>query len=116
MLNRAAWDAVPNGQWAANFSSIRYFRGIRRPQESVNLSRNFRFKERYTLQLRVEVNNVFNRTLLPQPVSGGANFSADPTSANGLYTGGFGTFGNLTTGAAVPGAPRSGQFIGRFQF
>jgi hypothetical protein len=64
------------GQWAADQSSIRYFRGLRRLQESANLSRNFRFKERYSLQLRLEVNNVFNRMLLPQPAAAGINFAA----------------------------------------
>ena len=119
VLNPAAWVAVPNGQWAANQSSIRYYRGIRRPQESMNLSRNFRFKERYSLQVRLEMNNIFNRMLLPQPTSGGppaANFSAAPTSAGGQFTGGFGTFGNLQTGTAVVGAARSGLFVARFQF
>jgi hypothetical protein len=116
VLNPNAWVAVPDGQWAADQSSIRYFRGIRAPQESANLSRNFRFKEHYTLQIRIEMNNIFNRLILPQPSAAAANFSASPTAANGLYTGGFGTFGNLSTGAAVPGAPRSGLFVARFQF
>jgi hypothetical protein len=116
VLNPQAWESVPNGQWAADFSTIRYYRGIRRPQESANLSRNFRFKERYTLQIRIEMNNIFNRTLLPQPTSGGANFAANPTAVGGQYTGGFGTFGNLPTGAAAPGPARSGLLIGRFQF
>jgi len=116
VLNPQAWESVPNGQWAADQSSIRAYRGIRRPQESANLSRNFRFKERYTLQIRVEMNNIFNRTILPSPTSGLANFGANPTAAGGQFTGGFGTFGNLQTGAAVPGAARSGLFVGRFQF
>jgi hypothetical protein len=116
VLNPQAWQAVPDGQWAADQSSIRYYRGIRIPRESANLSRNFRFKERYTLQVRIEMNNIFNRTLLPQPTSTAANFAANPTAAGGQYTGGFGTFGNLQTGAAVPGAPRSGLFVARIQF
>ncbi|MBZ5577925.1 MAG: TonB-dependent receptor [Acidobacteriia bacterium] len=116
VLNPLAWAPVPNGQWAADQSSIRYYRGIRQPNESANLSRNFRFKERYSLQIRLEVNNVFNRLRLPQPSSGGANFSAVPTSAGGLYTGGFGTFGNLQTGAAAPAPARSGLLVARFQF
>jgi hypothetical protein len=116
VLNPAAWDSVPNGQWAADQSSIRWYRGIRTPQESANLSRTFRFKERYNLQIRLEVNNVFNRLILPQPTSGLANFAANPTSVNGQYTGGFGTFGSLQTGAVVPGAQRSGLLVARFQF
>ncbi len=116
VLNPLAWVAVPDGQWANDESSIRYFRGIRRPQENANLSRNFRFKERYTLQVRLEMNNIFNRLALPQPSSGLTNFGAVPTSAGGQFTGGFGTFGNLQTGAAAPGPARSGLFVARFQF
>ncbi len=118
VLNPAAWQAVPDGQWAADQSSIRYFRGVRQPRESANLSRNFRFKERYSLQVRIEMNNIFNRVLLPQPTAALANFAANPTSVGGQYTGGFGTFGNLptATGATAPGAARSGLFVARFQF
>ena len=116
VLNPQAWDPVANGQWAADQSSIRYYRGIRAPRESANLSRNFRFKERYSLQIRVEMNNIFNRLILPQPTSAASNFAASPTSVNGQYTGGFGTFGNLQTGAAAPGAARSGLLVARLQF
>jgi hypothetical protein len=119
VLNPLAWVQVPNGQWAADQSSIRYFRGLRHPTENANLSRNFVFKERYRLQIRLEMDNVFNRLELPQPASGGppaANFSATPTSVGGQFTSGFGTFGNLQTGAAVPAPARSGLFIARLQF
>jgi hypothetical protein len=115
VLNPQAWVAVPNGQWAADTSGIRYFRGVRRPTENANFSRNFRFKERYSLQIRLEMSNIFNRLALPQPTSA-ANFGAIPTSVGGQFTGGFGTFGNLQTGAAVPGPARSGLFVARFQF
>jgi len=118
VLNPQAWQSVPNGQWAADQSSIRYYRGIRQPRESANLSRNFRFKERYSLQIRVEMNNIFNRVLLPQPTSAGGNFGANPTSVAGVFTGGFGTFGNLptATGITAPAPARSGLFVARFQF
>jgi len=117
VLNPAAWEGVPNGQWANDYSDIRYFRGIRRPQENANFSRNFRFKEgRMSLQVRVEMNNVFNRTLLPSPLSLGQNFGANPTASGGIFTAGFGTFGNLTGATAGLGAQRSGQLIGRFTF
>lgn len=116
VLNPLAWESIPNGQWAADFSSIRYFRGIRQPQENFNFSRNFRFTERVLLHLRVEFQNVFNRTRLPQPSTAG-NFSAAPTRFTtgvnaGLYSGGFGTIvpTSGTTGA------RAGTLIGRITF
>ena len=46
-----------------------FFRASRRPNESANLARNFRFgpDNRFTLQVRVEFQNVFNRRFLPSP-------------------------------------------------
>jgi hypothetical protein len=93
----------------------RSYRGFRQPQENLNVSRNFRFGERLLLHVRVEFQNVFNRTRLPQPTGG--NFSAAPTTftsgANtGLYNGGFGTI--LPTGGTA--GFRTGTFIGRITF
>jgi hypothetical protein len=111
VLNPAAWTNVPDGEWANDFSAIRSFRGIRYPNEAANMSRNFRIKERINLNIRVEFQNVFNRTRLPQ-VTSAANFNANPTTANGLFSGGFGTIVPIsgTSGA------RSGLFIGRLTF
>jgi len=115
-LNPLAWESIPNGQWANNFSDIRYYRGIRQPQENLNVSRNFRFAERVVLHIRVEFQNVLNRTRLPQPSTGG-NFSANPTrfttgSNAGLYSGGFGT---IVPTSGTNGF-RSGTLIGRITF
>jgi hypothetical protein len=116
VLNPAAWQSIPDGQWAAQTSAIRYYRGIRHPTENFNLSRNFRFREgKIQLNLRAEFQNVFNRTILPNPTTSG--FTAQPTKqttgANaGLYNAGFGTVVPLsgTSGS------RSGTLIGRFTF
>jgi hypothetical protein len=115
VLNPAAWENIPDGQWGADQSTLRFFRGIRQPTENVNISRNFRFKERFVLNVRVEFTNIFNRTRLPGPNLG--NFQSTPTQFTsggnaGLYSGGFGTI--------VPvngtGGMRSGTFVGRFTF
>jgi hypothetical protein len=111
VLNKAAWANVPDGQWAADTSSIRYFRGFRYPQENLNITRTFRIKERYNFMIRAEWSNVFNRLRLPQPTSA-ANFSSAPTQSGGLYSGGFGT---IVPTAGTSGQ-RSGQLIARFQF
>ncbi len=111
VLNPAAWSNVPNGQWAAQNSTIRDYRGFRHPTENVNFSRNFRLKERVTLQIRAEWQNAFNRLILPNPTTSG--FAAAPsTNANGLFTTGFGTVVPIsgTTGQ------RQGQLIARIQF
>jgi hypothetical protein len=115
VLNPAAWTNVPDGKWGAQQTDIRQFRGIRYPQENLNVSRNFRIKERVVFHLRVEFQNVFNRTRLPQPNIG--NYTAPPTKfasgANtGLYNGGFGTI-TPTTGTA---GARTGTLIGRITF
>ena len=110
VLNPKAWANVPDGPWGAQQGSMRNFRGIRRPQENANISRNFRIKERVNLQLRAEFQNIFNRTYLPQPTVG--NFQSAPTAAGGAYTGGFGTI-VPTSGT---GNYRTGLLIGRLTF
>jgi Carboxypeptidase regulatory-like domain/TonB-dependent Receptor Plug Domain len=118
VINPAAWDTIPDATWTADTSTYAFFRGQRRPAESMNFSRNFTFKERYTFQVRMEFQNVFNRIALPSPQ---LNFNpANVTNTyqkapNGNYIAGFGTFGNLANGNQL-GTPRSGQLIGRFTF
>jgi hypothetical protein len=115
VLNPAAWTNVPNGQFAASQSTIRSYRGIRAPIEDANFSRDFRLKERMSLNIRVEFTNIFNRTVLPG--IGGGNFSSLPVKFSsgpntGLYSTGFGVI-NPTAGT---GGQRTGVFVARFQF
>jgi hypothetical protein len=110
VFNKNAWDHIPDGQWGAQQTAIRQFRGFRYPQENANISRNFRIKERINLQIRGEFQNIFNRTQLPAPNVG--NFQGTPTASNGLYTGGFGTV--VPTGGT--GNFRTGLLIARFTF
>ncbi len=123
VLNPAAFTNVPDGQFAANQSSIRSFRGFRYPSENANFSRNFRIKERYVLQIRAEFTNIFNRVQyafplgLSSPINLG-NFSTAPTTFasgpnKGLYSGGFGTITPETTGAVNP---RAGTIVARITF
>lgn len=118
VINPAAWDTIPDATWTADTSTYSFFRGQRRPAESMNFARNFRFKERYTFQVRMEFQNIFNRIVLPSP---SLNFNpANVTNTyqkapNGNFIAGFGTFGNLANGGQL-GAPRSGQLIARFSF
>jgi hypothetical protein len=123
VLNPAAFTNVPDGQFAANQSSIRSFRGFRYPSENANFSRNFRIKERYVLQIRAEFTNIFNRVQyafplgLTSPVNLGS-FSVAPTTFGsgpnkGLYSGGFGTITPETLGAVNP---RAGTIVARITF
>ena len=116
VLNPNAWTNIPNGQWGADQSTLRFLRGMRQPTENANFSRNFRLKEKVSLNVRVEFNNVFNRTRLPNPSIAG-NFSSAPTKfttggSTGLYSGGFGTYSVLS---GLSGQ-RSGTFVGRITF
>jgi len=110
VLNPAAWVNPPAGQYgtaAAYYSDYRY---QRRPVENLSLARNFRIRERASLQIRAEFTNVFNRTEMNNPTS--TNALATQTTSRGQTTGGFGYINNGT----VFGAPRSGQLVARFQF
>jgi outer membrane receptor protein involved in Fe transport len=50
-------------------------RGDKTNQLNSNIQREFRFKERYNLQARVDVINVFNRSQMDTP-------STDPSNTN----------------------------------
>jgi len=82
----------------------------------MNFARTFRLKERLSLQVRAEFQNVFNRTFLPTPQIAGLNFTAAPTVSGGRYTAGFGTFGNLRAANVfgTQGGGRSGVKTGRY--
>ena len=80
VFNPAAWTNVPDGQFANGFSSIRSFRGFRYPTENFNFSRNFRFKERVSLNIRLEMTNAFN-TQLRNPLWAASNQPLRPKSA-----------------------------------
>jgi hypothetical protein len=120
VLNPAAFTNVPDGTFGANQSSIRDFRGQRQPVENANLSRNFRLREGVNLNVRVELNNVFNRTQLPAiftTLGALPNFATKTTffttGANtGLVSGGYGAI--LPLGGLV--GQRAGSFVGRITF
>jgi hypothetical protein len=122
VLNPKAFTNVPDGQFANNEASIRSFRGMRYPAENANFSRTFRIKERYTLQVRAEFTNIFNRMTYPFPLGltsaiNLGNFATAPTTFTsgpnkGLYSGGFGT---IVPEAGTNGQ-RAGTLVARFSF
>ena len=124
VLNPAAWEQVPSGATGPAPSTLYTdFRGPRQPRENANLGRHFRFKERYDLYIRGEFVNIFNRTILPNPVTTNPQ---NPPSRNqlGILNGGFGVINAyLAPGTApTPTAPltpltgRTGTVIARFTF
>ncbi len=119
VLNPNAWQPIPDAGWTSDTSTYSFFRAARRPSESANIARNFRIKEKYTFQIRMEFQNIFNRAFLPAPqITTFSPVNASATlqkGSNGNYIGGFGTFGNLGNSSAL-GAQRTGQVIARFTF
>jgi len=116
VLNPNAWVNVPDGQWANDFSSLRYYRGFRYPTENLNVGRTFRIKEKVTLNVRVEMTNAFNRTQLPQPNAGATFGSQITTQPSGPYKGVInGGFGSVVPISGTANS-RTGLFVGRLQF
>jgi hypothetical protein len=122
VLNPAAWSPCPaNGTCAAASTLYSDFRAPRRPLENANIGRNFRIKERMNLQIRGEFVNIFNRTLMPNPIA--TNPQNAPQKNGSIYTGGFGVInayaapGSIPTTAVSPVLfPRTGTIIARFTF
>ena len=122
VLNPAAWSDAPLGQFGNSAAFYNNFRWQRQPAESMGFGRIFPLgKEgRYTIQIRAEFQNIFNRLSYSAPAPGSFNNPSTATAkgnsydgTNGLLSGGFG-YVNWFNGAGAQ--PRSGQIIARFQF
>jgi outer membrane receptor protein involved in Fe transport len=120
VLNPAAWTNPAPGQYGGgNFYGD--FRGPRRPVENLAFGRQFHVRERISLSLRAEFQNILNRTYLnnpsvlnPQtaPVCKLANGSNGACAPGLQLVSGFGSIDTST----VPYQPRSGQLVARFEF
>jgi len=121
LLNPAAWTNPAPGQYGGSYYYSN-FRGQRRPVENLAIGRQFRIRERISLSIRAEFQNILNRTYLnnpsvvsPQtaPVCKLPNGSNGACSQPGLQlVSGFGAVDTST----VPYQPRSGQLVAQFQF
>jgi len=134
ILNPAAWAPCPtntvcggayNGPFGATSARLYSdFRGPRQPRENGNLGRHFRVgKEgRYDLYIRGEFVNVFNRTIMPNPIT--TNPQTAPGRTAGVLTSGFGVINAYNIPGAYPqptaGAVnllgRTGTIIAKFTF
>jgi hypothetical protein len=122
VLNKNAWTDAPAGTFGVSAPFYDNYRWQRQPAESMSFGRNFRLgrgDRQYTLYLRGEFQNIFNRLFLSMPATGTASptLSANPltpaTSAGGVYTGGY---GYIATVGGAGASPRSGQIVARFTF
>jgi hypothetical protein len=119
ILNPAAWANPGPGQFGSGALFYSDYRYARHPIENIGIGRVFRYRERFSLELRVDFSNIFNRTYLNNPTATG--FS-NPQSKNttgpltGLNNGGFGYI-NLAVSPTVPYAqPRNGTIVLRIRF
>jgi hypothetical protein len=111
VLNKDAWVNPPAGQWGTSAAYYSDYRFQRRPSESMSLARNFRIRERATLQIRAEFTNIFNRTEPVNPVANNA-LATQTKNAAGQTTAGFG-YVNVGT---VFSPARQGTLVARFSF
>lgn len=110
MLNPAAWQDVPAGEWGSSAAFYNDYRFARRPDEQFSIGRVFRVKERFSLQFRAELFNVFNRLVYANPTAGNP-FVTTTRDTQGNLTNGFGWINPLASGT-----PRNGQIVMRAQF
>ena len=119
VLNPKAWSDPADGQWGYGPAFYKDYRNRRAPDEQMSLGRLFRYRERFTLSVRVEFFNIFNRLVYPA-LSGNNPATTATVGSNGLTTGGFGYYNvaaaaNVQTGGIIP-TSRNGQLVARFQF
>jgi hypothetical protein len=121
VLNPNAWVEPPFGTFGTAAPYYNNYRWQRQPAESMAFGRTFRVKERVSLQIRAEFQNIFNRMTYSQPEVG-AGFGVTTTTTTtpvtynnpgGALSSGYG-FVNTFNGAGTN--PRSGQLVARFQF
>jgi hypothetical protein len=111
ILNEDAWETPPPAQFGVGSGYHNDYRYRRAPTENLSLERVFRLREGMNLSVRVELNNVFNRTRIPVPSNSMLLPKGyDPNS--GLPSSGFG----YTTNYINAGGQRTGQLVARFQF
>ena len=116
VLNPKAWVEPPYGTFGESAAYFNDFRWQRQPAEGMGLARTFRIKERMSLQVRAEFQNIFNRLFYSLPTDSGATTITTPTghaNPGGTLSSGFGYVSWLQGAGAQP---RSGQLVARFTF
>jgi hypothetical protein len=112
LLNPAAWQDVPQGQWGVSAPTYANYRWVRSANEQLSVGRTFPIKEnRIKFEVRMELFNAFNRVTLPTPTA--SNPNQTPTfDSTGRQTAGFG-FINVINGL---NGSRTGQLVARLQW
>jgi Carboxypeptidase regulatory-like domain len=131
-LNPKAWTDAAPGTFGVSAPYYNDFRWQRQPAESLGVGRIFRIKEAFSLQVRAEFTNIFNRLFYAQPADGiglfGSSFNSPATATSrsntlgneaNLLSGGYGYVSWTQGGAQAavpPPPPRAGQLVARFTF
>ena len=117
VLNPAAWTNPPAGQFGTSAAYYSDYRAQRRPVENMNLGREWRIKERYRFNLRIEFTNIFNRTYVGNPTSTNA-LATQVRVLTGATAGNTASgFGYINTQSNTPQVgPRNGVLVARFSF
>jgi hypothetical protein len=117
VLNPAAWTNPPAGQFGTSAAYYTDYRAQRRPVENMNLGREWRVKERYRINVRIEFTNIFNRTYVANPTSTNA-LAPQVRVLTGATAGNTASgFGYINTQSYTPQVgPRNGVLVARFSF
>jgi hypothetical protein len=123
VLNPKAWAQPAPGTFGTSAAYYGDYRKQRRPSENMSIGRTFRIKERASLNIRLELNNVFNRAYFNDPRN------SDITEPRSLLSNGNvnpnSGFGAINTTTQVGGAglaavvnisPRNGVLVARLTF
>ena len=115
-LNPAAWANPAPGTYANSKPFYGDYRGPRYPSEQLGVGKVIPIKEGMAFSLRADFFNVFNRWAFPNLNNTSNPFQAAQYASDGSVSNGFGFFGDGISGAGGNYAPRSGEFVARFQF
>jgi hypothetical protein len=123
VLNPNAWTNPPAGQFGTSAAYYDDYTKQRRPAENMNIGRTFRITERAAVNVRFELDNVFNRPVVNDPSA--TNFQAPQTRLpNGNASSGFGYINTTTAVAGAAAAAvispfpgeRTGLLVARLTF
>jgi hypothetical protein len=116
VLNPNAWVDPPQGQFGTSAAYYNDYRSMRRPSEAMGIGRIFRIKEKVTLNIRADFNNIFNRTFIVSPTSTNAKATQTRDQYTGKTVSGFGYINTLANTDPISRFPRQGVIVARVQF
>jgi hypothetical protein len=112
VLNPAAWQDPPAGQFSSSTAFYSDYRYPRHPEERLSIGRIFRLKEGITLNIRADFDNIFNRMVLPDSLLTSTGATATQNwNPSGSTSSGFGRYN-----ATSANSQRRGLIVARFQF